>query len=264
MSSVTQRIKVAGQPHGGYLPVKSLQKTEYDDGLVLSEENLSPITVGSAVDYLTRYMIIGSDDAFNISLKGAYIAESFGYKGAYEEAFDYLHDLTTLNPDTITAACRLTAFDMYFRNPNHAWEIRPAYMIKPDDATVHNIEVMVNRSLAFFEKNGPVTATEFTFEGGGYTDEVDTGDGDFLTKCGLWDMKVSKDKPKSANTMQILMYYIMGKHSDQDIYKTVDTIGIWNPRLNCSFSIDAKDIDPEVIQTVERNVICYETSETIV
>ena len=264
MSSVVQRIKVAGQPYGGYLPIKLFKKTEYDDGIVLGAENLAPMTVGTAVDYLTRYMLTGDEEVFDISCKGAYIAESFGYKGAYAEALDYLHDLTGLNAETIRAACRLTAFDMYFRNPNHAWEIRPAYMINPDDVTIENIRVMVERSLSFFDKVGPVTATEFTFEGGGYTKEVTAGDGDFLTRDCLWDMKVSKEKPKSVHTMQILMYYVMGKHSKQDIYKDVNSIGIWNPRMNCMFSLDADKIDKNVIQDIERNVICYEATDTIV
>lgn len=264
MSSVVQRIKVAGQPYGGYLPVKLFNKVEYDDGLALGSENLSPVTVGSAVDYLTRYMLTGDEDAFDISCRGAYIAESFGYEGAYSEALDYLHNLSGLNAETIKAACRLTAFDMYYRNPNHAYEIRPAYTINPDSTTTENIKIMVERSLAFFEKVGPLVATEFTFEGGGYTQEVDAGDGDFLTQYGLWDMKVSKDKPKSIHTMQILMYYVMSKHSGQEIFKDINMIGLWNPRLNQMFELNTKDIDKKVIQKIERDVICYETTDTIV
>ena len=53
----------------------------------------------------------------------------------------------------------------------------------------------------------------FTFEPTGYTKIVNAGDGDFLTKDTLWDFKVSKSKIDRKQTLQILMYWIMGKHS---------------------------------------------------
>lgn len=68
----------------------------------------------------------------------------------------------------------------------------------------------MNRGIKFFDQYGPITLDGFVFVGG-YTDIVSSGDGDFLTKDTLWDFKVSKDKPKSAHTLQLLMYYIMGK-----------------------------------------------------
>ena len=55
---------------------------------------------------------------------------------------------------------------------------------------------------------GPVVKDGFTFDGG-YTDIVTAGDGDFLTFDTLWDFKVSIKPPTNANTLQLLMYYIM-------------------------------------------------------
>ena len=59
---------------------------------------------------------------------------------------------------------------------------------------------------------GSVIADSFTFEKNGYTETVDSGDGDCLTSDTIWDVKVTKSTPNSKNTLQILMYYIMGKH----------------------------------------------------
>ena len=113
------------------------------------------------------------------------------------------------------------------------------------------------RSLKFFDAYGPVTAGGFTFEPNGYSELVCAGDGDFLTADTLWDFKVSKKNPTSAHTLQILMYYLMGKHSGQEIYNNISKVGIFNPRLNKVYIYDMTKIDPDIIKAVEDDVICY-------
>ena len=71
---------------------------------------------------------------------------------------------------------------------------------------------MVERSLSFFKAFGPVTADGFTMEGA-YTATITTGDGDFLTKDTLWDFKVTTSKPNKDHTLQLLIYYLMGRRS---------------------------------------------------
>ena len=53
------------------------------------------------------------------------------------------------------------------------------------------------------------------------------------------------------------MYWIMGQHSGQEIYKSVDSLGFFNPRRFEIYIIKTKNIDPAVIRTVERDVIKY-------
>lgn len=146
----------------------------------------------------------------------------------------------------------------------------------PDKETIQNIQTLVNRSVAFFKEYGPITEDGFSFEPekenlaayekmicsrkgsyGGYTATVAAGDGDFLTADTLWDFKVSKSKPTNKHTLQLLMYWIMGQHSGQKIYKSITKLGIFNPRLNTVYLLDVNDIPVEVIKEVERDVICY-------
>ena len=79
----------------------------------------------------------------------------------------------------------------------------------PNQATIANIRIMVERSLSFFKAFDPVTADGFTMEGA-YTATITTGDGDFLTKDTLWDFKVTTSKPNKDHTLQLLIYYLMG------------------------------------------------------
>lgn len=92
---------------------------------------------------------------------------------------------------------------------------------------------------------------------GGYTRTVCSGDGDFLTKDTLWDFKVSSYLPNKNNILQLLMYWIMGQHSGQAIYKNIDKLGIFNPRINKAFVMNIIDIPESVIFIVEKDVICY-------
>lgn len=115
---------------------------------------------------------------------------------------------------------------------------------------------MVNRSLLFFNKYGPITKDGFTFEGG-YTKVIDSGDGDFLTSDTLWDFKVSKNNPTSAHTLQLLIYYIMGIHSIHNEFKSIKKLGIFNPRTNCVYLYNVSTIPQGIIDEVSKEVIGY-------
>ena len=97
----------------------------------------------------------------------------------------------------------------------------------------------------------------FTFEEKGYTSTVDSGDGDYLTANTLWDFKVSKAKPTNKHTLQLLMYWIMGQHSEKTEFRSITQLGIFNPRLNVVYTLDIADVPRDVITAVEKDVICY-------
>lgn len=250
MFSVTQRAKAFKQPRGGFLSIKNFEKTKFDDGIELAEENIHASLVGTAVDYLTRFMSgTPVEEAFLISVMGADVINRL------PDAAKLLKGITGLNDQSIFNACQLVGFDVCFRADPMLYV--PYDTIQPDFNTINNIRVMVERSLKFWEQFGPVVKDGFTFDGG-YTKLVSHGDGDYLTKDTLFDFKVSKSAPTTKNTLQILMYYIMGKHSVIDEFKSIDKIGIYNPRLNTAYVLEASKISPEVLHTVSIEVIGYD------
>ena len=278
MASVTGRISAIKQPKGGYIKPSDFDTFIFDDGISLNtEENVHSSVIGMAVDYLTRYILgADSDEAFKISLQGAMVAESLGLKKATSVAEKLLRKIKGLDEKSVINACKLVTFDVWFRNPNGAMMAKGYTETNPDEDTVENIQTLVDRSATFFEKYGPITKDGFTFEPsnpngkayekmirsgkgtyGGYTATVDSGDGDFLSKDTLWDFKVSKSKPTSKNTLQLLMYWIMGQHSGQAVFKDITKLGIFNPRLNAAFLLNMSKVSAETIKTVEEEVICY-------
>ena len=250
MYSVTQRIKAIKQPRGGYIKPKDFSSLQLDDGIELRpNENVSAILVGSAVDYLTRYMM-GAPvaEAFKISLLGAARIKETTY------AQNLTSEITGLDDVSIINACKMTGYDVCFRAQIALY--KPVQEICPDAETISNIRIMVNRSLSFWKEYGPIVVDGFTFEGG-YTSVVSSGDGDFLTTDTLWDFKVSKEAPKSQHTLQLLMYYIMGCHSIHKEFQDIKNLGIFNPRLNKIYLLEIANISDEVIQEVSSEVIGY-------
>ena len=253
MSSVTSRIRQIKQPRGGYIKPSTMRAVELKDRKVLNEhENVHYSIIGLVVDYMTRFrMGANVNDAFSISIRGACIA------GRLSEIEGYLKKIKSLSDVSIINACKAATFDVWYRNFFAAMLAKGASETNPDKKTIHNIKILVERCVKFWKKYGPVKVQGFTFEKKGYTDVVDAGDGDFLTKDTLWDIKVSKSKPSSNNTLQLLMYYIMGKHSKKPEFTKIKKIGIFNPKLKTVYLLDVKDIPKSTIKTVEKDVICY-------
>ncbi|MGN0240934.1 MAG: hypothetical protein ACI4CS_04530, partial [Candidatus Weimeria sp.] len=201
MSSVTQRIKKITQPRGGYINPRSMKEEQLGEGIdaLNPKENIPPYITGTVVDYMTRFMETkDAEDAFKISLIGLRGAGIFGVP--VRQGDDLIDNIKGLDDNSIISAAKLTAYDSIYR----AGVYTDPDTINPDSDTIENIRTMINRAMHFFDVYGPKVLDGFTFEGG-YTDIVNTGDGDFTTSDTLWDFKVSKYPPTSAHTLQILM-----------------------------------------------------------
>ena len=181
-------------------------------------------------------------------------------------AFSLLEQIKGLDDNSIIAACKIVTYDIWYRNPMIAMGAKNAEDTNPDKQTINNIRILIQRCLLFLEAFGPVIAEDFVFAEenkkgivvkSGYTPTVDSGDGDYLTSDTMWDFKVSRSKLTSKQTLQLLMYYIMGKHSGMDIYKNIKKLGFFNPRLNVMHILNVDDIPEEAIKNVEKEVICY-------
>ncbi len=259
MSTVTERVREIKQPRKGYIKLSQFEINKMNDGNYLFEkENIHSSIVGMAVDYLTRFLMGERiEDAFHISLAGAYRASQLGNENAYKKACYLASNISGIDDKSIINACKLVTFDVWKRNASDAPTCRGADEINPDKETINNINIMVYRSFLFWEEKGPIIKSGFTFGPSGYTGMITSGDGDFLTSDTLWEFKVLRKDPDIYHRLQLLIYWIMGQHSGKDVFKNINKIGIYNPRLNISYILDILKIDDNIIKTVESEVIGY-------
>lgn len=257
MTSATQRIKQTKQPWGGYINPRSMEVIQREDvhpsPLDHKVESVHASLMGMSVDYLTR--LAGGtapDVAFQISLTGARLLGA----QASSDAETLVAQLKAGHVDefAIRTACKLAGYDVAFRAGPMMYN--PAARTTPDAITSKHIGVMVERSLSFFAEYGPVTLDGFKFPGG-YTEFVSSGDGDFLTADMLWDFKVSVSGPTKDHTLQLLMYWLMGRRSDHPEFQNITNLGVFNPRLNRVYRLSLADVPAEVVAEVSSEVIGY-------
>lgn len=119
--------------------------------------------------------------------------------------------------------------------------------------------MMVNRSMDFIENYGPIVLNGFSLDPSSITNLITSGDGDFVTEDTLWDFKVTKNRPTKNHTLQLLIYYLMGKRSItlEEYFEPLKYLGIYNPRLQSVYRLAISDIAPEIINIVEKEVIGY-------
>lgn len=255
MPSVTERIKeiTKEQPRGGFVPIKDFKKIELPCDTELHDvelENIHASLMGLAVDYLTRFMNgLDKESAFRISLMGAALIQQ------KEIAYKLLDCIKGIDDMSIIYTCKLVGYDVVYRAGSRGF--KDISEINPNRETIDNIKIMVERSLNFIKSYGPIIQDGFTFEGG-YTDVVSTGDGDFLTSDTLWDFKVTKGNPTKDHTLQLLMYYLMGKKSVHTYFDNIKKIGIYNPRKNIVYIKEVSEINDNIINTVSYNIIGYD------
>ena len=254
MYTVSKRANDYKQPRGGFIPPSTFEKTKIEDGIELKGENISPGIIGTVVDYMVRFLNGSSlDEAFAIPMLGAKLLKK------EREASKLLYSIDGLDDNSIIAACKIVAFDAVVRAGVIAY--KPIEEINPDEDTVFNIKAMIKRCQKFIDNYGPIVAEGMTFIGG-YTGTVVSGDADFMTEDTIWDLKVTKNAIKSSQTLQILMYYLMGRrtimlNAEYDFKNKIKKIGIYNPRLNEIYIKSINEIDEQIIKEVEEQVIGY-------
>ncbi|MCI6017881.1 MAG: hypothetical protein MRZ59_03400 [Clostridiales bacterium] len=257
MLSVTQRIKSVSQPHNGYVPKSLFDIVTFDDGLDISDVKpaLSSIQ-GMVVDYLTRFILLGDKiKAFDISIKGAMALDDINETtDDYDNVMTLLASVNGLDRKSVINACKVVCYDTVYRSGIKSYQ--PSEKIDFDESLYTNIPILVNRCLSFLQSVGKVIADEFTFEGG-YTKLVSSGDGDYLTKNTLIDVKVSKKDFSTKWSLQLLMYYLLGIHSIHSEFASIEKLCVFNPYKNQSYTCNIGDISDESKYKVSHKVLGY-------
>ncbi len=252
MASVTSRIKTVIQPEDGYIAPEMMSALQRNDSYVpCDRENISSELACLAVNYLTRIGISKSDKHKLSVLERAVFGAV--YANEKELAKKLYTQITSDDENSaVLSAIRLAEFEVYYKT-----RMYPVgkHTDSPNTDTVKNIGIMANRCIEFF--SGKVISCGFDFEGG-YSDCVCSGKGGYLTESSLWNIALSDAAPSIEDTLELLVYYIMGLRSYKNrLFKKIKRLGIYNPRLGKEYTISVSDIPKTVFAEVSEKVIGY-------
>lgn len=263
---MTERVKQIDQPWGGYVRRRDMDEIPMVEELVGSEgeqiefDGFSGGLVGSAVDYLFRLRLgLSPEEAFHIPLVGM---ERFGSAnhvnlGKTRDRLLAEVDDPQLGDDSVAAALCLAGYDVWARTDGVGYD--PRFPERADEYTIADVREMVNRCVCFDERFLRITDTGLYFPGG-YTEIVSSGDADYMNPFCLLDLKTATRPPQKDATLQLLMYFIMARHSIilEPKYEWLTTIGIFNPRLNRAWFKDVWELGSDLIRFIEEEVLGYE------
>lgn len=87
---------------------------------------------------------------------------------------------------------------------------------------------------------------------------------DLIVGDTLFDFKCCKSTPSKADTLQLVLYYLAGKHEDAELFDGIKHLAIVNPVLGRVFSFDVDDLDKDTLRLVETEVAGYSPDNSVV
>lgn len=253
MSCVTSVVKKYKQPRGGFISLKDYDIKQYDDGIILNKENIGANLIGTAVDYIFRfYKTLDFIDSFHtiyFSIKSNKTDKAIEkiFENYFKEVINIKQE-KILTPGIINILIKISAYDSVARG------FYPIYNEPfPDDDTINNVITMVKRCDNYFKNN--VIEYGGRFNVNSYNDHITSGDYDLLTNDTIYDLKVSKNNITTIHSLQVLAYYYMSKEYNDDLFKNVNKIGFFNPRLNKSYIYDMENFKYE--NEIREKVLLY-------
>lgn len=273
MSSVSELVENVEQPVFGILPVNKFVKKELrQDSYVLSNKSKIPAThLGLIVDYCVKYILgVKLSDILHVEYSGyaehIRVSAIRFYDSISEQALtqiyiederreiclsDFISKVENAGTfdDFVTNMFYIIQYGDFIRNIRYAYNrLGETFTTELSKEELQDILIYFIRTQSWINTFDCVTPM-YKFKPFGYNSTVTSGEGDFCTDKTLWDLKVSNGNPTTKDTLQLLMYYIMAKHSGNKLYSNVDSIGVYNPKLDSTWLCN--------IDTVDRNTIKY-------
>lgn len=255
--SITQFAKQAKSlPLNKIIKSQDFKIKELSEDALISEadEIITPSNFGTELDYLTRFVMLADDHAFdlaNIELK-RYLdhglitpAEFIRVINKEEKLCRLTENISEVDdiPDKVfRLALDICAWEVAFRTNKY---IKPT--VYPDSVTIRHMKVMMKRIENFFHQFGwPIRDAFIASTKNGYL----SGDGDYLLKNTLVDLKASNvTKMQPYWVRQLLLYYTLGFYNNYN-KQEIDCLMIYNARTDTVFYIDVADIDQSVFEFV--------------
>lgn len=280
--SVTQKIKTI---KNNFLLISDFSRNELvlndDNNIVAMYENKKDTeyarSIGLIVDYLNRfYWTKDIYKSFDISITGfndCLTSYNIKNKNYVNEKLNLIESNFNKNKkfdeNSIQNAYQIVRFDAMYRakyfdkewlSKNKITDLKdmPSYLAK-------NVLNILNRLIKFVETLRDTTFY-LTFKNlkdnnlkheYGYSFFISSGDADFCDEDTLYDIKCSKNPPTNNDILQLIVYFILSKHSEQKIYQNLKFIAIVNPVLNNIWRYEVSKLDINLYKELEKNFLGF-------
>ena len=249
MASVKNILADIHQPKNGLLPISIFERNRFNDvnSLTKIPQKMEKI-VFSTVNCLVRFFLKrDAASAFENSFLGAsFIREE-------NKAQSLAKKVTGLDDTSIIAAMHLANYEDCLKSVTE-YRVLDEKEITSD--IIKNIKVLFNRIMSFMARYGSKIIYNHTLEGG-YTDAVDTGTIPFVTNESILLLSFSENEPSIEETLELLIYYVMSKHSIYPTLKEVKYVSFYNPITNTFFKCNAPLISGTAVSLIEEKVLKY-------
>jgi len=132
--------------------------------------------------------------------------------------------------------------------------------MRPNAATLANVRTMVESASGFLK--GRRLVARAPLSPGGFTDLVDSGCCDFMTKRALWDVRTSDSAPGEEDTLRLAICLLLGLRSRcGQLFRRISELGVVNPRLLVAYAVGVEDIPPAVMREIGRKAVGVEDVE---
>lgn len=257
MASAATRAKEAWQPRGGYVDPRSMKTVRFEGArpfFPAASENVHPSVVETAV---RRLLALTAGDtvegAFSECVVSALVV------GERDDALRLRADIRGLDDASVASACRLSAYEAALE-AGIALHAEDVTRMRPNAATLANVRTMVESASGFLK--GRRLVARAPLSPGGFTDLVDSGCCDFMTKRALWDVRTSDSAPGEEDTLRLAICLLLGLCSRcGQLFRRISELGVVNPRLLVAYAVGVEDIPPAVMREIGRKAVGVEDVE---
>lgn len=230
-----------------------LQTDNYSE-LNRDDESIRPSLMGTLIDYLTRVLICKDLNAFDL------IKTTNRAKPLIRQLRKEFKDLDNkqLTIENLKLIAKLCVLEQEFRAKKNT-EFKHE-KIEFNQKTFDHIQIMLQRTVNFFERFGYPALSEFHVS----IKLIDNmmvevyGDGDYLLSNAIVDFKVTDKEPKRDYIRQLLVYYFGLNDAELKSNKIkrdeIKELIIFNPRADKFYKIDLDNVSPNSLNEVNRNI----------
>lgn len=274
--SVTWILNNTEQPEEGYLPLNKFEEIIMNNQFDNEPENVSASITGMITEFLTESIMMKNIPDKKDIISGANKLNNHNYYLSSLDNNKYNHKIRAnkiikyFEPNLTKASIKDALILMGYKKVNYLSDNFSQLSLNNisalngqlSDSDSNIIIQYVQNSIDFLNKNKQtiinsgieISITQKNKLRSKYESKIE-GVIDFITNDTLWDMKVRSTEPTKEDTLQILLYYIIIKLTNDQRFNNIKYLGLINPKIGKAYRIRIENIDNLLLWVIPKFVL---------